>query len=115
MTSAESADSERDPDQAALDELASRGHDLSQFMMLDFYLAIPDEGAAALLDPLIRAAGYRPEVGWDEEEQLLILQCSKLMLPEHASIVDAQVELGRLTLAHGGMPHGWGTAGNALN
>lgn len=102
-----------DADGDVLRRLAEDGNDLSQFMVIDFHIVVPDQDAGLALGEEVKQAGYKPELFYDEEADEITLQASKLMLPDHQALIDAQVELGQMALPHGGTIDGWGTMGNA--
>lgn len=102
-----------DADGDVLRRLVESGNDLSQYMVIDFHVLVPDADAAEVLAELVKQAGFKPEVWQDEDSGAITVQCSKLMLPEYEALIDAQVELGRLAQPLGGEPDGWGTFGNA--
>lgn len=101
-----------DADGDVLRRLAEHGNDLSKFMVIDFHIVVPDQDAGLELGEQVKQAGYKPELFYDKEENEITLQASKLMLPEHQALIDAQVELGQLALPFGGAIDGWGTMGN---
>lgn len=111
MTDLDSIPNDADGD--VLRRLVEHGNDLSKFMVIDFHLVVPDEEAGKQLGELVKQAGYKPELWYDEEQDMITLQASKLMLPEYQALIDAQVELGQMALALGGTIDGWGTLGNA--
>ena len=102
-----------DADGEILRSLAENGNDLSKFMVIDFHIIVPDQNTGAFLGDEGRLAGYKPELFYNEDVDEITLQASKLMLPEYQALIDAQVELGRMALPHGGTIDGWGTMGNA--
>ena len=65
------------------------------------------------LGEIIKQAGFKPDLWYDEERDEITLAASKLMLPDYQALIDAQVELGELALPLGGTLDGWGTVGNA--
>lgn len=111
MTDLDSIPNDADGD--VLRRLVEHGNDLSKFMVIDFHIVVPDQDAGLALGEEVKQAGYKPELFYDEEADEITLQASKLMLPDHPALIDAQVELGQMALPHGGTIDGWGTMGNA--
>ena len=102
-----------DADGDVLRQLAENGNDLSRFMVIDFHIVVPDEQAGRELGEIVKQAGFKPDLWYDDERDEITLAASKLMLPDYQALIDAQVELGELALPLGGTLDGWGTVGNA--
>lgn len=101
-----------DADGDVLRRLAESGNDLSKFMVIDFHVVVPDQEIGLQFAELAQQSGYKTELYYDKEEDEFTAWCSKLMLPEHQALIDAQVELAELALPFGGAIDGWGTEGN---
>jgi regulator of RNase E activity RraB len=104
-----------DDDGAVLRSLAEHGNNLSKFMVIDFHVVVPDQEIGLAFSEVATRAGYKTELSYDKEEDEFTAWCSKLMLPEHQALIDAQVELAEMALPFGGAIDGWGTEGNAAN
>ena len=101
-----------DADGDALFQVAKLGSDLSQPMVIDFVVAVPDEKAGLGVAKKARAAGYATEVATDDDGEW-ICYCSKEMIANYEAVVVAQEELRSLSASFGGEPDGWETVGNA--
>lgn len=116
-----------DADGMALEALAAHGVDLSQPLMMEFAVAVPDEASANNTQKALIQAGYDCDIEYDdgepddedeEEEEDLedeeefgpswTVIASVQMVPEHGEIVRIQAELNRLAQPFGGEIDGWG-------
>ena len=79
------------------------------------HVVVPDQEIGLSFSEVATQAGYKTELSYDKEEDEFTAWCSKLMLPEHQALIDAQVELAEMALPFGGAIDGWGTEGNAAN
>lgn len=102
-----------DDDGDALRRIAESGSDMSQPMLVDFFIAVDDEQMARKVADAVAPAGYAVELNRDEEEDDWSCCCSREMVLTHAAVVAAQAELQRLAEPLGGEVDGWGTFGNA--
>lgn len=112
-----------DADGAVLADLAERGVDMSQPLVIEFPVIAPDEAAAKGIGDALAKAGYEPEVVYDEGEPdengeidpndpefgpawtvFVTLQ----IVPEYKEIIRIQEELDQLARPFGGSSDGWG-------
>jgi hypothetical protein len=96
----------------ALARLAAAGSDLSQPMVIDFYVGAPHAVAARAVAATIRRAGFDVWVRSDETKEQWVCVCRKGMLPSPSMLTEAERLLGRLAAPFGGRAQGWGSYGN---
>ena len=100
-----------DADGDALRRVAATGADMSRPMEIEFFVAVPGREAGEAVARLVAAAGYRPELVHDEEDDRWDCYCRKTMLATHEGVTAAQRDLDELGRAFGGSSDGWGTSG----
>ena len=101
-----------DDDGDALRRIAESGSDMSQPMLVDFFIAVHDEQMARAVADAVGPKGYAIELDHDDEDDDWSCCCSREMLLTHDAVVAAQAELQRLAEPLGGEVDGWGTFGN---
>jgi hypothetical protein len=101
-----------DADGDALQRVADDGSDMSQPMMIDFCVAVPNESAAKAIAELVILKGYVPDIAKDDDRTKWSCYCKKEMVPTYNAIIVAQEELNELSKPYGGHSDGWGTSGN---
>lgn len=112
-----------DADGAVLADLAAQGVDMSQPLLIEFPVAVPDEASANKTLKAMTKAGYdshiehdegEPDDAWetdpDEEEfgPSWTVVANVRMVPEYNEIMRIQAELDRLARPFGGSSDGWG-------
>lgn len=112
-----------DVDGAVLADLAAQGVDMSQPLLIEFLVAVPDEVSANKTFQAMAAAGYKSyieydagepdddgEIDPDDEEfgPAWTVFASVRMIPEYEEIMRIQAELDQLALQFGGNSDGWG-------
>lgn len=111
-----------DDDGAVLADLAAQGVDMSQPMLIDFPVDVPNESEANACAKAMTAAGYESRVEFDEgepdydpetddEEEFgpaWTVYAEVRMIPEYNEIVRIQADLDRIAKPFGGMSDGWG-------
>lgn len=112
-----------DEDGAVLASLAEHGVDLSQPLLIDFAVAVPDEASANKTVKAMKKAGYDAHVEFDEGEPdedgeidpddeefgpAWTVIVSLEMVPEHEEIVRIQADLDRIARPFDGFSDGWG-------
>jgi len=112
-----------DADGAVLTELAAQGVDMSQPVLIDFFVDVPDEASANAVDAALGQEGYSTEIEYDEGEPddegqidpddeefgpSWTVCVNFKMVPDHAEIVRIQAELDRISGPLGGKSDGWG-------
>ncbi len=118
-----------DADGAVLEDLAAHGVDMTQPLLIEFTVAIPDEPSAKKLVTAMTKAGYAPELEYDEGEPDFDPETDDLdefgpswtvyttvhMIPEYNQIIRIQAELDQIAQPFGGKSDGWGVMldGNA--
>lgn len=101
-----------DADGHALRRVAAES-DMSRPMVIDFFVAVPDQQSGERIAKAADAAGYRPRLDQDEESGQWTCYCSKQMLADHAGVLAAQRELAVIADTVDGCDvDGWGTFGN---
>jgi hypothetical protein len=112
-----------DADGAVLADLAAQGVDMSQPLLIEFAVAVPDEASAnKVLKAMIRG-GYDSQIVYDEgepddddeidpdDEELgpsWTVYANVTMIPEYKEIMRIQADLERLARPFGGNSDGWG-------
>lgn len=102
----------KDADGEALQRVADHGSDMSQPMLIDFAVAVPNEDAGKAVAEVAAARGYKPDVFKNDDTSTWTCYCTKEMLPTYNAIIAAQDELDELSKPYGGYSDGWGTLGN---
>ncbi len=112
-----------DADGAVLAELAALGVDMSQPLLVEFAVAVPDEAAAQKTSEALEKAGYEAQIVYDEGEPdedgeidpddeefgpSWTVYANVTMVPEYEKIVQIQAELDQLARPFGGHADGWG-------
>lgn len=100
-----------DEDGDALRRVAERS-DMSQPMIIDFFVNVPDEPSGREVARMAAQRGYTSVVEFDQDGQQWTCYCSKRLVPTYDAIVASQQELDNLSAAFGGCSDGWGTLGN---
>lgn len=102
-----------DADGAALRNVEKHGSDMSQPMLIDFSVDVPDEATAKRVAELVAPLGFDPRLYWDDESETWSVYCAKRMLATYENVVAGQQQLNELLEPHGGYCDGWGTFGNS--
>ena len=112
-----------DEDGAVLASLAAHGVDMSQPLLIEFAVAVPDEAAANNTSAALTKAGYEPEVVYDEGESdedgeldpddeefgpSWTVYANVQMVPGYDEIIRIQAELDQLARPFDGKCDGWG-------
>jgi hypothetical protein len=112
-----------DADGAILADLAAQGIDMSQPLLIEFPVAVPDEVSANSTLKAMTEAGYESHIEYDEGEPdddgeidpddeefgpSWTVYANVRMIPEYNKIVRIQAELDRLAWPFGGNSDGWG-------
>ena len=112
-----------DADGAVLADLAAQGLDMSQPLVIEFPVAVPDEAAANKTLKAMTKAGYDSHIEHDEGEPdddgeidpddeefgpSWTVFANVRMIPEYNEIMRIQADLDRLARPFGGNSDGWG-------
>ena len=111
-----------DADGAVLADLAAQGVDLSQPLLIEFAVAVPDEPSAQNTLEAMTNAGFNSRIEYDEGEPdfdpeaddegefgpMWTVYADVLMVPQYDEIIRIQAELDRLAGPFGGNADGWG-------
>lgn len=112
-----------DADGAALADLAEHGVDMSQPLLIEFPVAVPDEASANKTRMAMTRAGYDSHIEYDagepdddgeidpDDEEYgpsWTVFANVNMVPEYNEIIRIQAELDRLAQPFGGNSEGWG-------
>ena len=103
------------PDNAdgdALRHLADSGADMTNPMVIDFAVAIPDESTGKAIALKAIETGYKASVYQDSESSEWTCYCSKSMFATYTDVINCQLELDKIAVAYGGFVDGWGTFEN---
>lgn len=111
-----------DADGAVLADLAAQGVDMSQPLLIEFPVAVPDETAANKTLQALTKARYDSHIEHDEGEPDFdpdvddadefgpswTVYANVRMIPEYNEIMRIQAELDRIARPFGGKSDGWG-------
>ena len=103
-----------DADGDALRRLIAHGSNLTQPMLIDFAVAVPDANIGYLVAEKVAEIGFKPEISHNDETDHWSCYCSKLMLPKYDDIIAIQNQLDALSRPIGGKSDGWGSFGNSV-
>ena len=105
-----------DADGDALRLFVKNGSDLSKPMLIDFQVAVPDEGAAKALADVVQKIGYHAKTYASPECSLpWTCECSTRMIASYDEVIAIQDELAKLSEPFGGHSDGWGSFGNNID
>jgi hypothetical protein len=102
-----------DSDGNALQQLVSRGSDLSKPMEIDFAIDIPNREVGLAFATVAGPMGFRTDVDQDDETGDWTCYCSRTMVPSYDAMIEAQRLLEEIGRPFGAKPDGWGSFGNA--
>lgn len=111
-----------DADGAVLADLAAQGVDMSQPLLIEFPVAVPDEASAKNSLQAMTKAGYDARIEYDVGEldydpamddegefgPSWMVYADIRMIPEYHEIMRIQAELDRIARPFGGQSDGWG-------
>ena len=86
--------------------------DLSRPMVIDFFVAVPNEKKGIKVKEIVEKYGFEAKLSLDKEENEWTCYCTKEMLLEHTELLNTQAELNKLSKPFKGYSDGWGTFGN---
>ena len=113
-----------DADGDALARIAADGVDMSQPLVIEFAVAVPDEPSAHAIEKALMKARYKTETYYDEGEPdkncaidsddsefapSWTVYALVRMVPEYHEIIRIQEDLDRIARPIGGKSDGWGT------
>jgi hypothetical protein len=93
--------------------MAADGSDLARPMVIDFFVAVPDEPTGRRVAEGAAALGFDTSVERDDDSGDWTCDCAKRMVPTYDGVVEAQAQLDGISRPLGGRADGWGTFGNA--
>ncbi len=102
----------KDADGDALRRVVRDGSDMSRPMVIDFFVAVPNEERGREVAAAASTVGYKTKVVRDDESKEWTCYCTKSMLATYDTVVSAQKALAGLSAEFEGYPDGWGTFGN---
>jgi hypothetical protein len=111
-----------DADGAVLADLAARGVDMSESLLIEFVVAAPDDNSARNISNAMLQAGYDAHVEYDEGEPdydlgfddpnefgpSWIVYADIRMIPAYTEIIRIQYNLDLIARPFGGKSDGWG-------
>lgn len=107
-----------DEDGYVLSEIAARGVDMTQPLVIDFFVAAPDEESANEIEAALKQAGYDAHAEYDEGEAddedddefgpSWTVFATIQLVPEYDEILRVQSELDKIADPYGGHADGWG-------
>lgn len=101
-----------DADGDALRRVAEGGSDLSQPMVIEFSIAVPDQASGEATAGAAGSEGFETIVDHDDESEGWSCYCRMEMVATYERLLEVQDEPQRLAAPHGGRVDGWVTAGN---
>jgi Regulator of ribonuclease activity B len=101
-----------DADGDALRKVVESGADMSRPMVIDFSVAVPDEGSARQVAEIVATRDFDPSIYEDNDKGSWSVYCSKSMLATYDGVVAVQAELNGLVAPLQGRCDGWATFGN---
>jgi len=101
-----------DSDGDALRRVARDGADMSQPMVIDFSVLVPNESSAHIVSKLVALHAFDPSIFRDDADGSWSVYCSRTMLATYEDVVRTQAELNSLLRPHAVFCDGWGTFGN---
>jgi hypothetical protein len=85
---------------------------MSQPMLIEYSIGVPDELCAQRIAELTTSHGFDVSLCSDEGAGSWSVYCAKKMLATYDGVVAVQTQLNELAHPHGGSCDGWGTFGN---
>ena len=98
----------KDEDGQVLNMLYKQGIDFNIKHIVDFFIAIPDQGNGEKIIGRLQELGLNCELDYNEEFEDWTCTCSKEMFLIYEDIVEMQKELNKLGEEFGGYTDGWG-------
>ncbi|KQV88164.1 ribonuclease E inhibitor RraB [Pelomonas sp. Root1237] len=97
------------PDVRMLSQLRRAGSKLDQPHKIDFFLHLPEHGAASVVAEILSMRDFSAVVLPDAEGKASwTVQASRTLIPGANSLVEIRQQLSRLAGEHGGTYDGWG-------
>ncbi|MDA1762260.1 ribonuclease E inhibitor RraB [Bacillus cereus] len=88
--------------------MVEQGIDFNKKHIVDFFIAISDQGNGEKIIGRVQALGLNCELDYNEEFEDWTCTCSKEMFLIYEDIVEMQKELNKLGEEFGGYTDGWG-------
>lgn len=110
---AEDEDFPDDPDGDALRRIRADGSDMTQPMLIDFAVWLPDELSARQFAAVAKQRDFEVLVSFDDDDACWTCYCTRTMRATYAEVRAVQEELDDLSRPFGGHSDGWGTFGNS--
>lgn len=101
-----------DADGDALRKVATAGADMSQPMVIEFSIEVPDPESARRIAERVSEHGFDPTIHTSDDDNAVSVYCAKTMLATYDGVVAEQARLTELSAPFGGSCDGWGTFGN---
>ncbi|EMK2593962.1 ribonuclease E inhibitor RraB [Bacillus cereus] len=98
----------KDEDGQVLNMLYKQGIDFNEKHIVDFFIAIPDQGNGEKIIGRLQELGLNCELDYNEEFEDWTCTCSKEMFLIYEDIVEMQKELNKLGEEFGGYIDSWG-------
>jgi hypothetical protein len=102
-----------DATRAALERIALDGSDLNRPLDMDFFVAVPDAAAGAVVAARAVSLGFATNVEQDVESGEWTCYCTLRLVPAFDAVVAIEEQLDALAHDVGGHADGFGTFGNA--
>jgi hypothetical protein len=97
----------------ALKRIAESGSDLTRPMSIDFFVAVPSNGAGQQVAQAAIRQGFATSVECDDETQEWTCYCTKNLVPVLEDVIAVEELLGAIAKPVGGKADGFGSFGNA--
>lgn len=111
MTSSDSLPDDATGD--ALRRVLDDGSDLSQPMVIDYHISVPDATSGRQIAERAASLGFDAEVVLDSETGEFTVWCTRRMIATYDAITEDERRLDEIAQPYGGYLDGWGTFGNA--
>lgn len=97
---------------SALAAMKEHGFDMSQPLLMDFFVAVPNEAEGHAVANRVRALGFSTKVVLDDKTQTWTCTCSKIIVPDFDTVWSIERQLDALSYDVGGSSDGFGSLGN---
>lgn len=95
-----------------LRSIQEHGSNMSEPMLIDFFISVPSKDMGDLLFKKINKIGFQTELSYDEEFEEWTCVCSKYMIPCYHSVLEIESELNCLAGLFDSNIDGFGSYGN---
>lgn len=97
----------------ALRQFVKDGSDLSKFMEIDFFVAVPSKQKGNEVAFEAGKLGFKTSVELDVESSEWTCYCTKTLIPKYLEVVKIEKQLSTIAKSYGAFTDGFGSYGNA--